>query len=226
MERHIDQDLEDIRQNLLRMGADAGEMAGLAIKALIDRDSDTAALIIERDRALDALEKKIDEDCHSILALHQPTAGDLRFLISVIRITGELERIGDCSKNICESVIELNGEPPIKPYVDLPEMSRIAGEMLRESLDAFARRDASLARDVCRRDNDIDLLYEQVFRELLTFMIEKPHTVSRALHVLLVAQQLERIADHATNVAEAVVYYEEARDIRHTPEGTGSDESQ
>ncbi len=222
MERHFEQDLADIRQDMLRMGVEVEQMLGEAMRSLVERDSDAAQKVIERDKSVDVLEKRIDEECHSLLVRYQPAATDLRFLIAVMKIVNDLERVGDCSKNIAEFALVLNEEPPLKPYVDLPRMTQIAREMLRQAMDAFIERDDRKALEVCRRDNSMDTLYEQIFRELLTFMIESPKTVTRALHLLLIAQSLERIADHATNVAEDVVYYLEARDIRHTPEGTGA----
>ena len=222
MDRHSHQELADIREDLLRMGVEAEQMAAAASRSLFERDSDLAQTLAERDVAVDEMEKSIDDRCYKLLVLQQPAAVDLRFLLAVIKIVNDLERVGDCSKNIAESALVLNEEPPLKEYVDLPRMSTIAREMLRDALDAFLERDEEKALAVCQRDEKIDFLYEQIFRELLTYMIEKPNTVTRALNLLLVAQNLERIADHATNVAEYVVYYLAARDIRHTPEGTGA----
>lgn len=222
MERHFDQDLEQIREDLLRMGVEVEQMVAAASRALFERDSETAKTIAKRDKGVDEMEKNLDESCFRLLVRYQPAATDLRFLMAVIQIVTDLERVGDSSKNIAESALVLNEDPPLKPYVDLPRMCAIAREMLRDALDSFLERDEQKALAVCRRDNEIDNLYEQIFRELLTFMVEDPKRVSRALNLLLVAQNVERIADHATNVAEHVVYYLAARDIRHTPEGTGN----
>lgn len=204
------------------MGGEVEKMLADVVKSLVKRDDQMAKTVIGRDRFVDRMEKSIDETSHSILVRHQPTATDLRFLISVMKIVNDLERIGDCAKNIARSVLVLNERPPLKPYVDLPRMGRIAGEMLDGALDAFVDRDADLAVAVCRRDQEMDRLYEQLFRELLTFMIEKPELVDRCLHLILVAHNLERIADHATNVSEDVIYYLEGRDIRHGSESEAS----
>lgn len=222
MERTVDHDLDRVRQDLLRMGSEVEEMAAEAVRTLVERDSDAAARLHARDRAVDDLEKQIDERCYLIMARQQPTAGDLRFLIAATRIIHELERVGDSTKNIAESVLELNQEPPLDPVADIPRMAEIARAMLRDALDAFTNKDSRLALEVCRRDNEVDDLWKLIFRELTSLMVEDPPTATRALHVLFVGHNLERIADHATNIAEDVVYYLEARDIRHTPEGTGA----
>lgn len=222
MERHLDQHLEAIRQNLLRMGIAVEEMLRDVMRALLERDTGLSAEVVKRDRAVDDMEKKIDVDCHAVMALQQPTAGDLRFLIAVSKITNDLERVGDCAKNIGEHAELLHREPQVKPYIDLPKMGELALSMVHDALDAFLTRDADKALEVCRSDNEIDKLYEQIYRELLTYMIEDPTKVSAGIRILLIAHDLERAADHATNVAEQVIYYLEGRDIRHTPEGTGA----
>ncbi len=215
MERHVDQELEKIRQQLLRMSAEVEGMVAGAMQALVDRNTAQAESIRGHDRQVDRLEKELDEACLRLLATHQPTATDLRFLISVMKIVNDLERMGDSAVNIAQSVVVLNEEPQLKPYIDLPRLSELVRHMVRDALDAFVRRDPRLAIAVCRRDEEIDALYKQLFRELLTFMIEDPRAVNRALHLLLIARNLERIGDHATNVSEDVVYYVEGRDIRH-----------
>jgi len=186
------------------------------MQALIDRDADHANVVIATDNEVDSLEKEIDDHCHTVLGLQQPTASDLRFLVSVMKIATDLERMGDAAVNVAQYVEVLNQEPQLKPYIDLPRMSVIVRGMVRDSLDAFVARDTAKALDVWRRDDQVDGLYRQLFRELLTFMMEDPKTVTRALHLLLVARNFERVADHATNIAEDVVYYVEGRDIRHT----------
>lgn len=216
MERHFEQDLERIRVTMLRMGGLVEEMIQSAVKALIERKSDIARRVIEGDREVDLLEVEIDELCHAVLARHQPTAGDLRFLVAVMKIIADLERIGDSAVNIAQSVEMLNQEPPLKPYIDLPRMSALVREMVRDSLDSFVRKSSELALSVCSRDDSVDALYKQLFRELLTYMIEDPKNVSRSLHLLLIARNLERVADHSTNIAEDVIYYVEGRDIRHS----------
>ncbi len=215
MERALHQGLDKIRQDLLRMGAEVEKMIDDSMRSLVERDDELAEAVIQQDLEVDRLEKTVDEECHQMLATQQPTAIDLRFLVAVMKITNDLERMGDSAVNIAKSAAQINAEPPLKPYIDLPAMARIAAEMVRDSLDSLVRRDVNLALDVCDRDDRIDSLYKQLFRELLTFMIESPDTVGRALHLLLVAKNVERIGDHATNVAEDVIYYVEGRDIRH-----------
>lgn len=215
MERHRDQELYDVRQRLLQMGGAVEEMIAGAMHALTDRDSELAARVIESDREVDRLEKALDEGCMSILARQQPAAIDLRFLVAVMKIVNDLERMGDSAKNIAQAAVEINQHPQLKPYIDLPHMSRLAREMVHDGLNAFVQRDTDLARDVVRRDDEIDDLYHQLFRELLAFMIEDPKKTTVSLHLLLVSHNLERIADHATNVCEDVIYYVEGTDIRH-----------
>ena len=215
MERRIDQDLDRIRQSLLRMAAAVEGMVAKATRSLLERDSDLCREVVRQDDEVDLMELEIDEVCHSVLSLRQPTAVDLRFLVAVMKINSDLERIGDSAVNIAQSVEQLNEQPPLKPYIDLPHLSTLVQRMVRDSLDAFVGRDAALAAAVCGRDDEVDGLYQQIFRELLTYMIEDPRTVSRALHLLLVARNMERIADHATNISEDVIYYVEGRDVRH-----------
>ncbi|HKH46073.1 MAG TPA: phosphate signaling complex protein PhoU [Thermoanaerobaculia bacterium] len=216
MERHLDQDLDRVRQMLLRMGGMVEGMAAKATQALLERSARLCTEVIEGDHEVDQLEMEIDETCHSILGRKQPTAVDLRFLVAVMKINGDLERIGDSAVNIAQSVEQINDQPPLKPYIDLPHLSELVQKMVRNSLDAFVRKDVQLATEVCGSDDEVDGLYKQIFRELLTYMIEDPKTVSRALHLLLISRNLERIADHATNIAEDVIYYVEGRDIRHS----------
>ncbi|HSN88213.1 MAG TPA: phosphate signaling complex protein PhoU [Thermoanaerobaculia bacterium] len=216
MERHLDHELDRVRQMLLRMGGLVEGMVAEATQALLDRNGALCKGVIDGDRAVDQLEMEIDEVCHSLIGRKQPTAIDLRFLVAVMKINSDLERIGDSAVNIAQSVEHLNDQPPLKPYIDLPHLSQLVQTMVRQSLDAFVNRDVELATEVCKSDDGVDGLYKQIFRELLTYMIEDPKTVSRALHLLLVSRNLERIADHATNIAEDVVYYVEGRDIRHS----------
>jgi phosphate transport system protein len=224
MERHRDQDLFQIRQHLLEMGGIVEGMIGDSMLSLTARDTELAQRTIEQDREVDRREKKIDEDCLSILATQQPTAVDLRFLIVVMKIVNDLERMGDSAKNIAQSAVVLNEEAPLKPYIDLPHMARLAREMVHDSLDAFVQRNTELAREVWHRDDEIDALYHQLFRELLTYMIEDPRKSGRALHLLLIALYLERIADHATNICEDVIYFVEGVDIRHAATRYGETE--
>ena len=198
------------------------QMAGLAeraisnaIEALVKRDSHLAEKTIAQDEKINQLEIVIDELCLRLLALHQPLAADLRFITSAMRINTELERIGDQAVNIAERVISLNQEPQLKPYIDIPEMAEITQNMLRDVLNAFVNGDAALARSVCERDDRVDGLNNQVFRELLTYMMADSKTITRAVHLLILSRCLERIADHATNIAEGVIFMAQAKVIKH-----------
>jgi phosphate transport system protein len=215
MERHFDHDVEQIRRLVLRMGGLVEGMIAESIQALVQRDSPRAEQVLATDKEVDLLEKEADEAVLTALALHHPTASDLRLLAAVMKIVNDLERMGDSAVNIAQAVLVLNREPPLKPYIDLPRLAALVQKMVRESLDSFVQRNTRLALEICKRDDEIDGLYKQLFRELLTFMIEDPKTVTRALHLLLIARNLERIADHATNISEDVIYYVEGRDIRH-----------
>lgn len=216
MERTFEADLDTIRRNVLRMGAEVEEMIGKSMRALTERRDDLAPAVREQDTAVDNLEIEIDEACHILLATQQPTAGDLRFVVATMKIVGDLERIGDSTKNIADGAMVLNQEPPLKPYIDLPRMAEMAAGMVRGALDAYVARDTKAAVELIKSDDHIDEIYEQLFRELLSFMIEDPKTTSRSLQLLLIAHNLERIADHATNIAEEVIYIVEGRDVRHT----------
>lgn len=223
MYRHFDQELAALKEKLLRMGALVEQQLQMAIRALVERDSDLARQVIANDHQVNALDVEIDEECHRLIALHQPMAGDLRFLTTAMKISSELERMSDMAENICERALELNQEPQLKPYIDIPRMAQWAQQMVRESLDAFVNRDSNLARKVCADDDFIDELTKQIFRELLSYMIEDPHTISRAIRISFVSKYIERVADHATNIAELVVYLVEGKIIRHMapppPEG-------
>ena len=216
MQRHIDQELADLKSQILRMGSLVESQIEGSIKALVDRDVDLASQIIERDTLVNSLDVEIDENCMRLLALQAPAAGDLRFVTTAMKISTELERLSDISENISERVIELNEEPQLKPYIDIPRMANWTMMMVRECLDAFVRSDAALARKVCADDDFVDNLTHQLFRELLSFMIENPATITRAIRLTFIGKSLERIADHATNIAELVIYMVEGKIIRHT----------
>jgi phosphate transport system protein len=216
MHRHLDDELKDLKTKLLRMGGMVEDQIQGALRALVERDSILAREIIENDHRVNALDVEVDEDCLRLLALQQPTARDLRLITTAMKISTELERMSDLSENICERAIELNEEPQLKPYIDIPRMATWALQMVRGSLDAFVASDVALARKVCADDDFVDDLTEQLFRELLSFMLEDQHTISRAIRLTFIAKYLERIADHATNVAELVVYMVEGKIIRHT----------
>lgn len=223
MQRHIDQELADLRSQILRMGALVESQIEGSIKALVDRDADLASRIIERDTLVNTMDVEIDENCMRLLALQAPAASDLRFVTTAMKISTELERMSDLSENISERVIELNEEPQLKPYIDIPRMANWTMTMVRESLDSFVRSDAALARKVCADDDFVDNLQHQLFRELLSFMIENPATITRAIRLTFVGKSLERIADHATNIAELVIYMAEGKIIRHMSPSVLSD---
>jgi phosphate transport system protein len=214
--RHFDEELQDLKRKLIDMGAMVESQIQGAIRGLTERDSDLARRIIANDNRVNALDVEVDEMCLRLLALHQPTASDLRFVTTGMKISTELERMSDLAESISERVIELNEEPQLKPYIDLPRMANWSMRMVKDSLDAFVNRDAGLARKVCGDDDFVDDLNEQLFRELLSFMIENTQTITRAIRLTFVAKSIERIADHATNVAELVVYMVEGKIIRHT----------
>jgi phosphate transport system protein len=215
MARHFHEALEALKQTLLAMGGMVEDQMRHAMQALLDRDDALASAVIERDRRVNAYEVEVDEQCVELLALHQPTAGDLRFITTAMKIVTDLERIGDQAVNIGQRVIELNREPQLKPYIDLPRMAARAQAMVKESLDAFVARDTDLARRVCAEDDEVDALKEQIFRELLTFMMEDPRAIPRAIRLILISRCMERVADHATNIAEMVIYLVEGKMVRH-----------
>lgn len=216
MQRRFDKELKKLKGKILGMGGMVEEQMANAIKALVDRDSDLSRQVIANDHRVNAMDVEIDEDCLGLIALHQPTAGDLRLITTAMKISTELERMSDLAENIAERAIELNEEPQLKPYIDIPRMAEHAQRMVKEALDAFVNRDAALARKVCGDDDFVDNLTHQIFRELLTYMIEDPHSIARAVRITFVSKYLERVADHATNVAELVVYLVEGKIIRHT----------
>jgi phosphate transport system protein len=209
------EDLKKLREDILYMGGLVEDQIQKAVSSLVERDSKLAETIIQRDHEVNRLDVEIDDLCIQLLALHQPAARDLRFITTALKITTDLERIGDMAVNICERALELNEEPQLKPYIDIPRMARISEKMIRESLDAFVREDTSLALKVCKEDQEVDDLNSQIFRETITFMIEDPHTVSRAMKISSVSKYLERIGDHATNIAEMVVFMVKGKSIRH-----------
>lgn len=214
--KHFDAELNEIRTKLLEMGGKVEQMIADAMRSLVDRDSELAKRTITFDHHINALEMEIDEKCLEVLARRQPAARDLRFVTLALKIVTDLERIGDQCANICKRALELNDEAILKPYIDLPRMAQAASTMVKEALDAFVRGDDGLAIKVCNDDQQVDDLNVQIQRELLTFMLEDPGTISRAIKVIYVSKCLERIADHATNVAEMVIFMVKGKDIRHT----------
>ena len=216
MLRHFDEELATLKSKLLQMGALVEEQIREALRALVDRDEDLARKVIVNDRRVNTLDVEIDEACLELLALFKPAARDLRFITTAMKISTELERMSDLAENICERAIELNEEPQLKPYIDIPRMADKAMLMVWNSLDSFVKWDSELARKVLDDDDEVDELTEQIFRELLSFMIENPQTIPRAMRLSFIAKYIERIADHATNIGELVVYMVEGRIIRHT----------
>ena len=215
MERYLDVELIDLKKKLLLMGGLVEAQLQDVLQALTGRNSDLAIRVIGNDLPIDRLDLEIDEACLRLLALHHPTAGDLRYITTTMKISTELERMSDLAENIAERAIELNEEPQLKPYLDIPRMAEWTIQMAKECLDAFVNRDAELARKVCRDDAFVDDLTEQLFRELVSFMLEDSRTITRAARLTFIGKYYERIADHATNIAELVVYLVEGKIIRH-----------
>jgi phosphate transport system protein len=220
MERHFEDELKGLKNRLLSMGALVEERVRQAVQALMERRAELAEQVIAGDAEVNDLQIEIDDRCLKLLALQQPMASDLRLITAAMKINADLERIGDQAVNIAENALRLMGQPPLKPLLDLPRMAGIAQQMTRDSLDAFVRRDSALARQVLERDDEVDQLKDQSFRVLLTYMMADPGTIERALALILVGRNLERIADHATNIAEDVIFLVEARDVRHHHEET------
>jgi phosphate transport system protein len=215
VETHFQQEMNQLKSELVGMAGLVERAISNAVEALVKRDTPLAEKTICEDVQINDLELSIDDRCLKLLALHQPLAADLRFITSAMRINTDLERIGDQAVNIAERVIFLNQEPQLKPYIDIPEMAEITQNMLRDVLNAFVKQDAVLARSVCERDDRVDGLNNQVFRELLTYMMADPKTITRAVHLIIVSRCLERIADHATNIAEGVIFMAQAKIIKH-----------
>jgi phosphate transport system protein len=212
----FDAELDELRTMLLAMGGKVEMMISGSVKALVDRDTPLAERIVAMDREVNHLEVTIDERCLELLALRQPAARDLRFITLALKIVTDLERIGDKCANIAKRSRELNNEPPLKPYIDIPRMAHWTEVMVKEALDAFVRSDADLAIKVCKDDSFVDEINDQIQRELLTFMMEDPSAITRSMKLNYVVKSLERIADHATNIAEMVIFMVKGKDIRHT----------
>ncbi len=211
----FDEELQHLKEKLLKMGSLVEDAIKFSVQALVERDNELAQKIIDNDRLINALDVEIDEESIRLIALRQPMAGDLRFITTAMKITTDMERMGDLGVNIAERALELNKEPILKPYIDIPKMREIAQGMTRDALDAFVRKDKKLAMDVIMRDDEVDDLKHSVLEELAFFMVQDPTTVTRAMKISFVAQYLERVADHATNIAEMVVYLIEGKIIRH-----------
>jgi phosphate transport system protein len=213
--REYEKELQEIRDGLLYLGARAEKSLELVIRALLERNTDLAREIIDGDDEIDQLDIDLEERCIRLLALRQPAAGDLRFITTAIKITGHLERIGDMVANIAEKVIILNDFPQLKPYIDLPRMGEISREMIRNSMDAMVHQDVALAMRVREEDTVMDKLNEQIFRELVTFMLEDPAKIQVSLYIMQISKNLERIADHAEGIADMVIYMITGKIVRH-----------
>jgi phosphate transport system protein len=214
--RHFDRDIEQLKELLLRMGAMVEDAISQSIRALLERDTVAAEQVIASDSLIDQMELEIDAHTVELIAKMQPAATDLRFVATAMKITPELERIADLAQDVCERAIELNREPLLKPLIDIPRLAQISQEMVRQAIDSFVRGDAMLAREVIARDDEVDLLTEQSFRELLTYMLEDSRNISRAIRLTFVGKYFERIADGATNICEMVVFLVEGKVIKHS----------
>jgi phosphate transport system protein len=222
MERHFHQELKELKEDLLKMSSLVEAAIHSAVSALVSRDSHLAEKTIKGDENINTREISIEKKCLELLALQQPMAADLRFLASALYIIKDLERMGDQAVNIAERALILNQEPPVKPFIDLPKMATLVESMVKDSLDAFVNRDVMKARNVCERDDQVDNYNEKIFHELLSIMIKDQTTISRAVYLILIGRSLERIADHATNIAEDVIYMVEGRVIKHHAEEKGT----
>ena len=217
MHRHFDEDLAALKDKLLTMASYAEAAVNQAIKALVDRDDALAQRVKDGDTTLDQYEIELDDICINLLALKTPMASDLRLITVAMKFTQNLERVGDEATKMAKRVLDLNREPALKPLVDIPRMAALATDMLKNALDAFVRGDAVLARAIIPRDAEVDALNKQLHRELISYMIEDQQNITRCLHLMVISKSLERVADHAKNLAEEIIYLLEGRDVRHPP---------
>src|SRR5438445_5931229 len=215
MERHFERDLDELKERLLWMGSLAERAVHQAVHAVLDADEKLASAVLDEENTINELQIEIDDRVVQLLALQQLMAADLRFVLAISRINNDLERLGDQAVNIAQSAQRIMRHPRVKPYVDLPRMSELAEGMVRDSLNAVVRRDLTLARSILVRDDQVDNLRDQIFRELLSYMMGDSAVVFQAFELILVAKNLERVADHATNIAEDVIYMVEGHDVRH-----------
>ncbi|MEI7904525.1 MAG: phosphate signaling complex protein PhoU [Candidatus Firestonebacteria bacterium] len=215
MTKHFEEELKELKDKLLYMGSIVESMIQYAIKTLVERKDEYSKEVINHENEVNKLQVVIDEMCLKLIALQQPTASDLRFITSAMKINSDLERIGDQAVNIMENSLDLMKQPPLKPLIDLPKMADIVKGMVKDSLDAFVKRDAELAQKVLETDDQVDDYKDQIFRELLTYMVQDSKNISRALDLILVSRNLERMGDHATNIAEDVIFMVLGKDIRH-----------
>jgi phosphate transport system protein len=213
--RHFNEELDGLKRRLLTMGGLAEERVRLAVRSLVERDTAVMAEVIAGDAEVNRYHVEIDDRCFKLLALHQPMAGDLRTIVAAVKINSDLERVGDLAVNIAEAAQRYVTHPPVKPLVDIPRMAELAQTMLHDALDSFVSHDLGLAQRVLNRDDGLDDLKSQVFRELLTYMLGDWRTIEPGIDLLLISRHLERIGDHATNIAEDVIFIVNARDVRH-----------
>ena len=218
MKRFFDAELETFRSQLILMGETATEQVRMAIKALVEADPGLADQVIAGDDKLDRLEVEIDDEAVRYMNLRAPIASELRLVIVGMKASHDLERVGDEATSIAKRAIRLSAEPQLKPYIDIPRMATMALEMLRDALDCFLQVDEAKAIAVCKRDAAVDDLNRQLYRELTSFMIENPATISRAIELMFISKSIERITDHATNIAEEMIYLSQGKDVRHTDE--------
>ena len=218
MKRFFDVELESFRSHLILMGEKSMEQVRRSLKALVDSNISLADQVIAADDEIDRLEVEIDDEAIRYMNLRAPIATELRLVIVGMKASHDLERVGDEATNIARRAVRLSAEPPLKAYVDIPRMADIAIEMLRDALDCFLNGDAQKALAVVQRDSEVDAINRQLYRELTSFMIEKPETISRALELMFISKSIERIADHATNIAEEMIFLVQAKDIRHSEE--------
>jgi len=214
-ERPLEHDLEELKKLLLTMAGEVERQLGLAVRALVERNSELAEQVIAGDEVIDRREIEVDQRVVELIVRSRPMARDLRLAMTAVKIAPDLERVADHAVNIARQALALNQVPPLKPFITIPTMAEHATAMVRDAISAFVRGDSQLARQVIACDDEVDGMHEQVFRELLTYMMEDPKTIHRALALLLASRSLERIADQGTNIAEQVVYLVEAEDIRH-----------
>jgi len=215
MERHFDDELIELKQKLLKMADTAQRMIHLAVEALVLRKEVFTEDVFSLEDDVNSMEIEIEEEVLRLLALRQPAARDLRLLTAILKINNDLERVADQAFNIAEIALRLLKEPPLKPLIDIPRMAGIAQHMIKDSIHAFVHHDPRLAQQICASDDEVDRINDQIFRELLTYMMEDPRSITRAVDLILVSRNLERVADHATNIAEEVVFIEEGKNIKH-----------
>jgi phosphate transport system protein len=213
--RHFAEELQELKSRLLVMGGLAEERVRLAMQALVKRDRELIRDVVDGDQEINALHVELDDRCFKLLALHQPMAVDLRVIVAGLKINSDLERVGDLAVNIAEAANRYVAHPPVKPLVDIPRMATLAQQMLRDALDAFVAQKPEVAQQVMAQDDVLDALKDQIFRELLTYMLGDTKTIEPGLDLILISRHLERIGDHATNIAEDVIFIVEARDVRH-----------